>query len=187
MMSAGLRSSWTLQRTMHFICCFTFSGHQHCLARGLSSIFKPRCRAFKNIYLTLILLPFSSTFRGSLWLHYSKLNIHVNLISRSMIIHFIPFANIISGFSGISAGKESACNIGDPGSIPGLGRSPGEGIGYPLECLPCHLDRIFKRSWEWGVVIFWVSYSAYQSVFSQIYIIWCHSKVLLKKITLTGG
>ena len=33
---------------------------------------------------------------------------------------------------GISAGKESACNTGDPSLIPGLGRSPGEGIGYPL-------------------------------------------------------
>ena len=32
-----------------------------------------------------------------------------------------------------SAGKESACNAGDLGSIPGLGRSPGEGKGYPLE------------------------------------------------------
>ena len=32
----------------------------------------------------------------------------------------------------ISAGKEYACNAGDPGSIPGLGRFPGEGIGYPL-------------------------------------------------------
>jgi len=32
----------------------------------------------------------------------------------------------------IAAGKESACNAGDPGSIPGLGRSPGEGNGYPL-------------------------------------------------------
>ena len=31
-----------------------------------------------------------------------------------------------------SVGKESACNAGDPGSIPGLGRSPEEGIGYPL-------------------------------------------------------
>ena len=29
--------------------------------------------------------------------------------------------------------KESACNAGDPGSIPGLGRSAGEGIGYPLQ------------------------------------------------------
>ena len=38
------------------------------------------------------------------------------------------------GFPGSSAGKESGCNAGDPGSIPGLGRSPGEGIGYPLQC-----------------------------------------------------
>ena len=33
----------------------------------------------------------------------------------------------------VSAGKESACNAGDLGSIPGLGRSPGEGKGYPLQ------------------------------------------------------
>ena len=32
-----------------------------------------------------------------------------------------------------SVGKESACNIGDPGSIPGLERSAGEGIGYPFQ------------------------------------------------------
>ena len=32
-----------------------------------------------------------------------------------------------------SSGKESACNAGDPGSIPGLGTSPGEEIGYPLQ------------------------------------------------------
>ena len=37
------------------------------------------------------------------------------------------------GFPGSSAGKESACNVGDPGSIPGSGKSPGEGIGYPLQ------------------------------------------------------
>ena len=37
------------------------------------------------------------------------------------------------GFPGSSAGKESACNEGDPGSIPGSGRCPGEGIGYPLQ------------------------------------------------------
>ena len=34
------------------------------------------------------------------------------------------------GFSGSSAGEESTCNAGDPGSIPGSGRSPGAGIGY---------------------------------------------------------
>ena len=37
------------------------------------------------------------------------------------------------GFPHSSIGKESACNAGDPGSIPVFGRSPGEGIGYPLQ------------------------------------------------------
>ena len=37
------------------------------------------------------------------------------------------------GFPGGSAGKESACNVGDLDLIPGLGRSPGEGNSYPLQ------------------------------------------------------
>ena len=37
------------------------------------------------------------------------------------------------GFPCSSVGKESACNAGDPGSIPGWGRSPGEGNGNPLQ------------------------------------------------------
>ena len=37
------------------------------------------------------------------------------------------------GFPGSSAGKESACNVGDPGLIPVLGRSPEEGNGYLLQ------------------------------------------------------
>ena len=37
------------------------------------------------------------------------------------------------GFPGGSDSKESACNLGDLGSIPRLGRSPGEGKGYPLQ------------------------------------------------------
>ena len=42
-----------------------------------------------------------------------------------------------------SDGKESACNVGDPGSISGLGRSPGEGNGNPLQysCLENPVDR----------------------------------------------
>ena len=39
----------------------------------------------------------------------------------------------IYGFPGNSAGKETTCNSGDPSLIPGLGASPGEGIGYPLQ------------------------------------------------------
>ena len=42
----------------------------------------------------------------------------------------------VSGFEGFpdsSAGEEPTCSAGDPGSIPGSGRSAGEGIGYPLQ------------------------------------------------------
>ena len=47
------------------------------------------------------------------------------------------------GCPGGSDGKESACNAGDLGSIPGLGRSPGEGNGNPLQysCLENPMDR----------------------------------------------
>ena len=40
---------------------------------------------------------------------------------------------VLLGFPGGSDGKESACNAGDPGSIPGVGRFPGEGKGDPLQ------------------------------------------------------
>ena len=47
------------------------------------------------------------------------------------------------GFPGGSDGKESACNRGDLGLIPGSGRSPGKGNGYPLQysCLENSMDR----------------------------------------------
>ena len=46
-------------------------------------------------------------------------------------------------FPGGTEGKVSACNAGDPGSIPGSGRSPGEGNGNPLQysCLENPMDR----------------------------------------------
>ena len=43
------------------------------------------------------------------------------------------------GFPDSSVGNKSACNAGDPGLIPGLGRSAGEGIGYPLQCFGAFL------------------------------------------------
>ena len=57
------------------------------------------------------------------------------------------------GFPGGSDGKESACNPGDPGSNPGLGRSPGEGNGYPLQysCLEKSMDRGAWRVTAHGV------------------------------------
>ena len=51
----------------------------------------------------------------------------LHLIILSYVVYLI-------GFPGGSDGKASVCNAGDPGLIPGLGRSPGEGNGNPLQC-----------------------------------------------------
>ena len=53
------------------------------------------------------------------------------------------FPAFLMGFSGSSVKKESACNEGDLGSVPGLGRSPGEGKSKPLQysCLENPMDR----------------------------------------------
>ena len=53
----------------------------------------------------------------------------------------------MEGLPGGSHGTESACSGGDPGSVPGLGRSPGEGNGYPLQysCLENSMDR---EAWQ---------------------------------------
>ena len=50
---------------------------------------------------------------------------------------------VYKSFPHSSVGKESACNAGDPGLIPGLGRSPGKGNGNPLQysCLENPMDR----------------------------------------------
>ena len=56
------------------------------------------------------------------------------------------------GFPDSSIGKESACKAGDPGSIPGWGRSTGEGIGYPMQyswaSLVAQLVKILPAMWE---------------------------------------
>jgi len=56
------------------------------------------------------------------------------------------------GFPDSSVGKESACNAEDPGLIPGLGRSAGEGIGYPLQyswaSLAVQLVKNLATVWE---------------------------------------
>ena len=52
------------------------------------------------------------------------------------------------GFPGGSDDKASACNVGDPGSIPGSGRSPGEGNGNPLQ-YSC-LENLKDRGTQWA-------------------------------------
>ena len=51
------------------------------------------------------------------------------------------------GFPGGSDGKESACNAGDPGLIPGLGRSPGEENGNPLQ-YSCLENSMGRGAWK---------------------------------------
>jgi len=51
------------------------------------------------------------------------------------------------GFPGGSDGKESACNAGDVGSIPGLGRSHGKGNGYPLQ-YSCQENLMDRGAWQ---------------------------------------
>ena len=58
---------------------------------------------------------------------------------------------VYMGFSGGSGGKESTCIAGDPGSILGLGRSPGERSGYQLQ-YPCLEDSMDRGAW-------WATYS----------------------------
>ena len=59
----------------------------------------------------------------------------------------------IKGFPGGSEGKESTCNAGDLISIPGLGRSPGEANGYPLQysCLENLPEQKSLRATVYGV------------------------------------
>ena len=73
-------------------------------------------------------------------------------ISPRIILH-------LPRFPGGSDGKESACNARDVGSIPGLGRLPGEGNGYPLQysCLENSMDR-----GAWWVTVYGVAMSCTQ-------------------------
>ena len=65
------------------------------------------------------------------------------------------------GFPGGSAGKESACKAENPGSIPGLGRFPGEGNGYPVQysCLENSMDRGAWWATVYGVAESWIRLS----------------------------
>ena len=76
-----------------------------------------------------------------LWIHrYNALKFH--FYSCNLKCHFCS-----CDFPGGSAGKEYACNAGDPGLIPGSGRSPGGGHGNPFQyfCLENSIDR---RVWQ---------------------------------------
>ena len=61
-----------------------------------------------------------------IWSHHFMANRWGNNANSERLLYFLAVRTF-------SVDKESACNAGDPGWIPGLGRSPGEGIGYPFQ------------------------------------------------------
>ena len=64
--------------------------------------------------------------------------------------HLLGFERAQLEFPCSSVGKEFACSSGDPGSIPGLGRSPGEGNGNPIQ-YPCLENLMDRGSWSAAV------------------------------------
>ena len=70
-------------------------------------------------------------------------------------------AYFMLGFPGGLDCKESACNAGDLGSVPGLGRSPGEENGYPLQysCLENLMDRGAWQATVHGITKSWIQQS----------------------------
>ena len=72
-----------------------------------------------------------------------------------------------------SDGKESACNVGDLGSVPGLGRSPGGGHGKPLQ-YSCLENSMYRGTWQatvHGVAKSWIRLSDFH--FTSLLISYC--------------
>ena len=94
------------------------------------------------------LVVFQSTYTLHLpypFIHLLELSFHISAVVNNTAVHLAVYVSF-----GHSDGKESACNAGHPGSIPGSGRFPGEGNGKPLQysCLENSVDR---GAW-WGIV-----------------------------------
>ena len=99
------------------------------------------------------------------WISHQKFEFWSPFQSLSSVIQmFKPPVNLWWHFpQGIpcgSAGKESTCNVGDLGSIPGLGRSPGEGKGYPLQysglenSMDCVVHGVTRVGHDWVTFTF---------------------------------
>ena len=83
--------------------------------------------------------------------HLSKFHIYMLVYCNGYCsCYFLMRTSACQGFPGGSDGKESACNAGDPGNVPGSGRSPGEGKGYSL--LYFCLENLTDREVWWATV-----------------------------------
>ena len=88
--------------------------------------------------------------------------LHSSYMVQPGIFFFFFISTTYQGFPDSSVGKESVCNAGDSGWISGLGRSPGEEIGYPLQyswaSLVVQLVKNLPAMWEiWVRILGWES------------------------------
>ena len=84
--------------------------------------------------------------------HTASFCLHLPLLTdcQALLSNICIFSCFYGSFSGGSDGKEPACNMGDPGLIPGLGRSPWDGNGNSLQYF-CLENSMGRRAW-WAIV-----------------------------------
>ena len=93
------------------------------LLQHISKPSVPRCSAFFMVQLSHPHLTTGKTIALTRW----------TFVGKAMSLIFNMLSRLVMGFPKCSVGKDSAGNAGDPSSIPGLGRSTGEWLGYPLQ------------------------------------------------------
>ena len=81
-------------------------------------------------------------------IYFCSLDIHISDNYETKFILISSGVTIKLGFPGRPADKESTCSAGDPGSIPGLGRSATEGTGYPFQYSWASLVELWKSIWS---------------------------------------
>ena len=119
----------------------------------LGRLLYPLCLAKTPVHVSEPSMDVTSSKKPSLKLFQPKLDLPPMLLHKTLLFssntikkftltYLIMYMMIYNPFPGGSDGKESACNAGDLGSIPGSGRSPGEGNGNPLQhsCLENRMD-----------------------------------------------
>ena len=90
------------------------------------------CQVPEHFHIGLMCLSLMTNDFEHIFLDLLTIYISSSTVCSSLLLLFrLSFS--CWGFPGSSAGKESACSAGDPGSIPGSRRPTGEGIGYPLQ------------------------------------------------------
>ena len=115
--------------------------------------------------------PFPASLVPQLW----------TLVNKAMSLFFNTLSSFVMGFPGGSEAEASACNAGDLGSIPGLGRSPGEGNGSPLQysCLENPMDGEDWWAMVHGVAKSWTRLSDFTSLHRFVTVFLPRSKHLL--------